>query len=269
MGCEMLVNTSMLQHYYEGYTLVAQALTSVGGVCVLDVPVGNTVQRKMVFVDKEGDVFEQSAINLNNPNLLPYHYQRVMLLGLACTPWLGNILLLGVGGGSLHTHLVGLLPKANILGVEIDPTIIKLGSRYFGLDSSKVVCEDANVFLRKHVGTYDVIFVDIYGSEGVAPMGDDFWANCHKRLEPGGAVVVNWADYKIYPPSVPEGFVEVGAFSHRLEVDNLCQVIKPVTPVAYTPALGRSWLKTFDACRKPTYPLASILKACIKRDYGW
>jgi len=70
---------------------------------------------------------------------------------------ISKCLILGLATGTLAKMLKG----ANITGYEIDPVMIAIGKKYFGLDkipNLKIINKDAKDFR----GNFDVIFVDLY-----------------------------------------------------------------------------------------------------------
>ncbi|MBI3443181.1 hypothetical protein HY008_00765 [Candidatus Woesebacteria bacterium] len=77
-----------------------------------------------------------------------------------------NCLILGLGGGSVAQLIRKYWPEAKITGVDIDPVIIELGTRYLALDRKevKVVIQDAMDFVSSvySSGAYDLICVDLY-----------------------------------------------------------------------------------------------------------
>ena len=77
-----------------------------------------------------------------------------------------NCLVLGVGGGTVMKELINNYPLLNIKGVEIDPVMIQIGQKHFGLESHKnieIVAQDAVGFIAKENGRkYDLIIVDLY-----------------------------------------------------------------------------------------------------------
>lgn len=82
-----------------------------------------------------------------------------------------KILVLGLGCGVMVPLLNQKYPRAKITGVEIDPEMIRLGKKYFGLESLfslKVLCSDAKKFLRQSKTYYDLVVVDLY-TGGQAP----------------------------------------------------------------------------------------------------
>lgn len=75
-----------------------------------------------------------------------------------------EILILGLGGGTLAKLLRKKYPSAKIVGIEIDPIMIELGKKYLDLDKYNidVKVEDTNKFkLEKH----DLVIVDMYNGD--------------------------------------------------------------------------------------------------------
>mgnify|MGYP001568130972 FL=1 len=75
-----------------------------------------------------------------------------------------DILILGLGGGTLAKLLRKKYPNAKITGVEIDPIMIELGKKYLDLDKYNIdiKIQDAFKFLEKNTKKYDLIIVDTY-----------------------------------------------------------------------------------------------------------
>lgn len=72
-----------------------------------------------------------------------------------------NILILGLGGGTLAKLLRKKYPNTKITGVEIDEVMIELGKKYLDLGKYNVdiKIEDAKTFQLKK---YDLVIVDMY-----------------------------------------------------------------------------------------------------------
>ncbi|PIP85559.1 hypothetical protein COT86_01345 [Candidatus Collierbacteria bacterium CG10_big_fil_rev_8_21_14_0_10_43_36] len=84
-----------------------------------------------------------------------------------------SILILGLGGGSNTLLVSHLYPKAQITAVEIDPFMVEIGKKYFGLNKVKnlnIVVADALDFARDMKSArpaggsenYDLILVDCF-----------------------------------------------------------------------------------------------------------
>ena len=72
-----------------------------------------------------------------------------------------NILILGLGGGTVAKLLRKKYPKAKIVGVEIDPVMIELGKKYLNLDKYNIDFKITDATKIK-IKEYDLIIVDMY-----------------------------------------------------------------------------------------------------------
>lgn len=77
-----------------------------------------------------------------------------------------TILLLGLGGGSNTLLVSGLFPEAKITAVEIDPLMVEISKKYFGVGKVKnldIVIADALPFIQNlTTELYDLILVDCF-----------------------------------------------------------------------------------------------------------
>lgn len=83
-----------------------------------------------------------------------------------------RVAVVGVGGGGLCLLLHDLLPKASITGVDIDPTVVELAQKYFGLkldNRLNVIVQDGLSFLKQKL-KFDVIMLDVDSKERGSPM---------------------------------------------------------------------------------------------------
>lgn len=117
-----------------------------------------------------------------------------------------NILILGLGGGTVAKLLRKKYPNAKITGVDIDPVFIEYGKKYLGLKELKVktVIDDAMHFMAVHSSPipclpagrtvhYDLIVIDIYQGRSVPSdfVTPDFVKKIKKLLAPDGIAVFN------------------------------------------------------------------------------
>ncbi|EGT53491.1 hypothetical protein CAEBREN_08006 [Caenorhabditis brenneri] len=84
---------------------------------------------------------------------------------------------LGLGGGLLTAYLVRHFRKARVTAVELDPDVAKIANTYFSFPHSdsriNVIIQDALIHLaetatKPEEEKYDVIFVDVSGSQNAA-----------------------------------------------------------------------------------------------------
>uniref|UniRef100_A0A1I7ZH41 PABS domain-containing protein n=1 Tax=Steinernema glaseri TaxID=37863 RepID=A0A1I7ZH41_9BILA len=114
-----------------------------------------------------------------------------------------TMLNIGLGGGSLDMFLYKVAPEVNITVVELDPTMVELAHRWFGVveDSHRrtIVADGIDVIRNaaKKNMTYDVVMLDACDGNRMFPCpaavfrSDDVIVNIKKILKPMGCVVMN------------------------------------------------------------------------------
>ena len=112
-----------------------------------------------------------------------------------------SVLLLGLGGASAARLARVLAPRARVVGVEIDPEVVRLARRWFDLDELglDVVTEDAREYLARVRRRFDVILEDVFVGSGRAVRKPDWLpepglALAARRLTRGGVLVSNALD---------------------------------------------------------------------------
>jgi spermidine synthase len=116
-------------------------------------------------------------------------------------PGASRILVLGSAGGTIPHLLAKYVrphrPNLQVTGVEIDPDVIPLDFRYFGVRPSdaRFVNQDARVFVQKApTAAYDIAIVDAYTNQIYIPYQlttVEFFRELRSRLVPGGLVAMN------------------------------------------------------------------------------
>jgi len=111
------------------------------------------------------------------------------------------VLLLGLGGGSAARIVRALAPAARIVGVEIDPAVLRLAQSRFGLAALGIeaVRADARDFLQNSRSRFDLILEDCFignQAELQKPQGipEPAFAWAAQRLCPGGVLASNAID---------------------------------------------------------------------------
>ena len=107
----------------------------------------------------------------------------------------GRVAILGNAAGTAARAYGHFFPAAQIDGVEIDPELSDIGSRYFDMHAPHLSIhnEDARPWLRQSDGGYDVIVLDAYRQPYIPfyLATREFFQLARDRLTPGGVVVVN------------------------------------------------------------------------------
>jgi spermidine synthase len=112
-----------------------------------------------------------------------------------------SVLLLGLGAGSAARVARALAPGARIVGVEIDPEVVRLAREHFELDALgvEVVQADASAFLARSRERFDAVLDDVFVGSGRA-VHKPAWllagglAAAAARVAPGGLLASNALD---------------------------------------------------------------------------
>lgn len=138
----------------------------------------------------------QSRMLTAQPDLLLVDYTRSMMGVLLFVPQPRCIGMVGLGGGSqvkfCHRHL----PRSRLEVVEIDPQVIALRRAFRVPDDDArlaVVQGDGADFVQQRRGRFDVLLVDGYDADGIAPSlsTQSFYDDCREALADGGVMSVN------------------------------------------------------------------------------
>jgi spermidine synthase len=161
-----------------------------------------------IFVTKEASLlkmsfqwkawrFYQSEVNLADPDDLPMPYVRAISIAAVFPQDIKRVLVLGLGAGSIPVYLNRFLPDATIDAVELDPGVIDVAKKYFGLRETEkfhLIAGDARVFLNRHTEPYDLIFVDAFTGSYIPfhLMTREFYQLVRSRLAPHGVAAFNF-----------------------------------------------------------------------------
>jgi spermidine synthase len=119
-----------------------------------------------------------------------------MMAGLVYATEVRSVLEIGSGAGGNAGYVHAFVPGARVTSVELDPDVIDLARRHFGLrddDRFHVVARDGRMFLADADERYDVIMIDAYRGSFVPfhLLTREFFALAASRLAPGGVIVQN------------------------------------------------------------------------------
>jgi spermidine synthase len=159
--------------------------------------------RTLTFVEDNGQEVIESQVDLIQPHRLMLPYTRTMFASYLFVPQQERVLIVGLGGGGMVHFLRHFDSELRLEVVEIDPVIIEIAEKYFGVSSEgnvRIIHQDARRFIQQEGPTYDVIYMDAFlgASEGTDVSGVPlhlktlpFFQQLQKRLSPEGAVVFN------------------------------------------------------------------------------
>ena len=94
----------------------------------------------------------QSCLYKSKPQQLVFNYTKQLLTALLVNPQPKQILIIGLGGGTMSNTLHQLFPQSHIDNVEIDESVIKVARQYFGFFENtqiKTYSQDGRVFVKR------------------------------------------------------------------------------------------------------------------------
>ena len=148
-----------------------------------------------------GSDWVQGAMRVRRPNALELAYTREMMAGLLLRepPWPRDVLLIGLGAGSLAKFIYHFLPKTKITVVEINPQVEVIARLHFKLPDDplrlRVVigCGAEYMLMLKGGASFDYILVDGFDDNARAGVLDTlpFFQACRARLRDNGLLAVN------------------------------------------------------------------------------
>lgn len=173
------------------------------------------LQRSLLFVHDDGTAMLQSRIDLTRPHRLVVPYTRTMFASYLFHPEPSRVLIVGLGGGAMVRFLEHHDPDLHVDAVDIDPEIVAIAQRYFGVRPSErvrlLVADGYQVVRGTAVAdqageasvepvAYDVIYMDAFlrPSDETDRSGNPlrlkdapFYAAMRQRLTPDGVAVFN------------------------------------------------------------------------------
>ncbi len=136
-----------------------------------------------------------------------YHPNTILLGGywdlMLIAPYLRSkepprsLLIIGLAAGTIAKQYAAVYRDIKMDGVEIDPTIVEVGRKYFEMNEPnlKAFVDDGRAFLRRTDSAYDVIVVDAYRQPYIPfhLATVEFFQELVPHLSPRGVVAVNAA----------------------------------------------------------------------------
>ena len=148
-----------------------------------------------------GSFAQQSAMQLKNPDQLHLAYTKAMM------SWLlfeeikdDDVLLIGLGGGSLAKYLLQKFPDCRVETVEYRAAVAEIAHDYFDLPKQErlnMLIDDGARYVKERANLqhelYRIIMLDAFDSNGIAEAlcNPEFFAACKKMLKKEGILVIN------------------------------------------------------------------------------
>src|ERR1700733_13226562 len=141
-------------------------------------------------------IYTESIYNSLDDRDLPVDYTRDMTASLMYAKNISAILEIGFGGGRTSWYLHRFLPQGPGASVELDPTVLELSKKYFGIKDEpnfQVINRDGRIFLNDSKTRYDIILIDAYRGPFVPfhLLTKEFYQIVKDHLAEGGVVAQN------------------------------------------------------------------------------
>ncbi len=149
-----------------------------------------------------GTPIQQSCLRFNAEYNPGFYYERKMMFGAALHQQPQNILILGIGGGTIARHLYQNLTAAQITAVDRREAVIDIALEYFELPADErmqLYTADAEQFLTEAPAEWDLVIVDLFDAIGIdeTALSLSFLDRCFTQLHDNGILVMNlWRDEK-------------------------------------------------------------------------
>lgn len=140
--------------------------------------------------------FVESIYRPTDPDFLPVEYTRYATAALLFPPKLGRFLEIGLGGGRTVSYLRRFVPDMAITTVEIDPGVVAMAKKHFGVKEDqrlKIVVDDGRRYVMNSQDKYDIAFIDAFRGTWVPHTLTtvEFFKAVKARLNRGGVVAQN------------------------------------------------------------------------------
>ena len=157
---------------------------------------GNT---RCLQFDVRSEQRSQSCIDVRRPKQMVFSYTRMSITSVLFAEAPKNILVIGLGGGTLPTAFHALLPQARIDVVEIDPAVISVAKSFFNFQPTSnliVHAQDARVWTKRALlgpTRYDIIVLDAFNGEYIPEhlMTQEYLTETKSLLTPTGVLLAN------------------------------------------------------------------------------
>lgn len=144
-----------------------------------------------------GSSMVQSAMRIVAPNDLELAYTQCMMCFLLFHPQPRNVLMIGLGGGSLAKFIYCRLPRVKTTVIEINPQVVSVARSHFCVPADderlQVLIAEGSEYVAAHPGSADILMVDGFddGRQVASLCSQDFYNHAREALTRNGVLVVN------------------------------------------------------------------------------
>jgi spermidine synthase len=140
----------------------------------------------------------QSGIRIDEPDRLELDYIRAMMAFLLFCPKPREVLMVGLGGGSMARFVHQRMSQTRVSVVEINPEVVQIARKYFHFPEDderlEVIIDDGANIVPRRAASADVLVVDGFedGKTADALCTQEFYDAAFAALREGGVMVANF-----------------------------------------------------------------------------
>lgn len=140
----------------------------------------------------------QSAMLVDAPDVLALAYTRAMMAALLFHPEPRDVIMIGLGGGSMAKWLYKHLPRTRSVAIEVDFRVVSAAHRMFhlpiGRKRLRVLVGDGAEYVARHPRNADLILLDAFVNHRQAPSirTAEFYRHARQALRRDGVLAINF-----------------------------------------------------------------------------
>ncbi len=202
----------------------------------------HTQYQKIAVFDtpQYGKIFRLDDYNMTSEREEFVYHETLIHPALTAHSAPGKVLIIGGGDGGSSEEVLKHPSVEQVTLVEIDEDVIKVAKEHFesvhnGVFDNprlRIIVGDGMQFVRNTEDKFDLIALDLTDPIGPAAAlySEDFFRQCRKALNPGGALTLHIGS----PTAHPERVTELAQRLHRV-----FRIVRPCT--MYIPLYGALW----------------------------
>lgn len=236
-------------------------------IAILDTPIGRILQFDNTY---QGGIIKYDNFEGGIPYTRYYHLANIL------NDDIKNILILGLGSGSVISDCMQIYRFDRIDAVDIDSEVIDIAYKYFDLKEDERIhlyCNDAKEFIINTQKTYDLIIIDVFLATGMPYhfLTKQFIEQLFDILTENGVVGVNLfgtesisgnlsnifrSEYKTYLSIFPSVYcfpVLYGAYEFYRFSCNLRYKLGQLTNIVLLASKNKTYVNKNDFIQKAKY----------------
>ena len=172
----------------------------INGICISSTtdehgPIYVYDTRTARILSFDGKIY-QSYMKLKYINGLELDYTQAMMAGLLFIPTVKTATIMGLGAGSMAKNLLSSFSDLKVHAIEYREAVVMIAKKHFHLPDTErlfIHIDDAADYINNTDIKSDIIFSDLYNSEGMEPkqVQSSYLRNCKNALNKQGLLVLN------------------------------------------------------------------------------